>query len=81
MNNACKKVWTAPLSDNLMKEAYQIIRVQLEKGTRGEVRNTLQNFVMVLTYDPCSQHPHESVYGAHSADLSRMVDTQGHAHR
>ena len=52
MNNVCKKVWTAPLSDDLMEKAYQIIRDQLEKGVRGEVRNTLQNFVTALTHDP-----------------------------
>ncbi len=35
-----------------MEESYNAIRDQLEFSSRGEVRNTLQNFVTALTYDP-----------------------------
>ena len=44
--------WSPPMPDDQMAAAYQSVQAKLTRTAGGEVRNTLQNFVTALTYDP-----------------------------
>lgn len=52
MSDNTKIDWSPPMPDDQMAAAYQSVQAKLTHTAGGEVRNTLQNFVTALTYDP-----------------------------